>query len=173
MNWLTASALFVGVLIWLSGKAKKPKARQARKPEAPEVSRQERLRDAIGSGDLQKMEEILPELVSPLDRHELLSAVIKKTYALRSQPAMRARLYEFGQVYIGEFDRMAPLLQKSSQGRPVEAPAIKSLAIALEEDRKFDAAIDLCRKALAWGLDDGTKTGYEGRIRRIKKKQFA
>jgi hypothetical protein len=45
------------------------------------------------------------------------------------------------------------------------------MAITLEENRKFDEALDICGKALQWDLDDGTKTGYQGRTDRIRRKQ--
>jgi len=35
----------------------------------------------------------------------------------------------------------------------------------------FDQAIDICLTALAHGIEDGTKTGFEGRIERLMKKQ--
>jgi hypothetical protein len=47
------------------------------------------------------------------------------------------------------------------------------MAIAMEEDQRYQDALEVCRIAVEWDLDDGTKTGYAGRINRIKKKQAA
>ena len=45
------------------------------------------------------------------------------------------------------------------------------LATVLTEDGHYDEAIEVCRKAINFGLDDGTKSGFAGRIERIRKKQ--
>ncbi|MFO7886537.1 MAG: hypothetical protein R6U68_17130, partial [Desulfobacteraceae bacterium] len=54
---------------------------------------------------------------------------------------------------------------------PKIIPVFKMLAIMLEEDGAYDQAVAVCRTALANGLEDGTKTGFEGRIKRLLKKK--
>jgi hypothetical protein len=54
---------------------------------------------------------------------------------------------------------------------PKIIPVFKMLAIMLEEDGAYDQAVAVCRTALDNGLEDGTKTGFEGRIKRILKKK--
>jgi len=49
-------------------------------------------------------------------------------------------------------------------------PMFVQLAMVLTEDGDYDSAVHVCEKALAWGFDDGTKTGFAGRIDRIRKK---
>jgi hypothetical protein len=44
------------------------------------------------------------------------------------------------------------------------------LATALTEDGRHREAINICEAALVFGLSDGTKGGFEGRIKRIRKK---
>lgn len=46
----------------------------------------------------------------------------------------------------------------------------KRLAILYEKQQRYDEAIKISEKALKIGQHDGTKSGYEGRINRLKKK---
>lgn len=48
---------------------------------------------------------------------------------------------------------------------------IKQLAIIYEKAGKYEEALSVCQFAVDNGLDDGTKSGYPGRIERIKKKR--
>jgi hypothetical protein len=171
MNWFTASIIVAGLFYWLGRKSRSVRPKEASGVRQPEISRQERIRKAIDTYDLDEMEKILKEESPPLDRHRLLSALIKKVYALRSQPPMRTKLYEYGRIYLDEFDKMLPQIKADSEEREVEAPVFKWLAIAMEEDGKFDEAVALCRRAMDCELDDGTKTGFPGRLLRIQKKQ--
>ena len=43
-------------------------------------------------------------------------------------------------------------------------------ATILTEDEKYQEAIDVCKKAIEYNLNDGTQSGFEGRIKRIMKK---
>lgn len=49
-------------------------------------------------------------------------------------------------------------------------PSFKRLSILYEKQEKYKEAIDICNKAIELGLKDNTKTGYEGRIKRLEKK---
>ena len=49
-------------------------------------------------------------------------------------------------------------------------PSFKQYAIICEKQGEFQEAIDICRLALSYGLDDGTKGGYEGRIKKLENK---
>lgn len=173
MNWLTVSAIILGVLIWMSRKARLAPSQGHQKSRRTGIARAEQIQNAISCGTLAELEKLLLDVKSPLDRHLLLSALAKKLYDLRDQPSMRAKFYEYGGIYANEFDVMLPTIKEDREAWEVAAPLFKWLAIAMEEDRRFDEALDLCRKALDWGLDDGTKTGYAGRMNRIKKKQAA
>jgi hypothetical protein len=46
------------------------------------------------------------------------------------------------------------------------------MVIVLDEDGRQDTAIAVCELALSLGLQDGTKTGFEGRITRLKKSRM-
>ena len=45
------------------------------------------------------------------------------------------------------------------------------IATIFTEDNRFDDAISICYQAIELGLEDGTQSGFSGRIARIKKKE--
>ncbi|MFU8815520.1 MAG: hypothetical protein ACNA7W_09250 [Pseudomonadales bacterium] len=61
-----------------------------------------------------------------------------------------------------EFPSVAPGLPR--------VPTFQKYATLLTEDGEYGTAIEVCRRAISFGLEDGTKAGYEGRIARIEKK---
>jgi hypothetical protein len=152
--------------------AEKPVAKPAMHEPAAE-----QVQAVIDSGDLIAMERVLGRLKSLLQRHFLLSALVKKVYSRKDEASYRAKLYDYGQTYFLEFDEMAPILKRHkrhkghAEDKPMEVPVLKWLAITMEEDGKYEEALEICELALKWNLDDGTKTGFQGRIGRIQKKQ--
>ena len=52
-------------------------------------------------------------------------------------------------------------------------PTFQHYATLLTERGQFERVIQVCESAIGFGLDDGTKGGYKGRIERIKKKAAA
>ena len=75
---------------------------------------------------------------------------------------------QLAQEYIALFQAVT-----AEQGKTAElkSAGFLHLATLLNDTQAFDAAIVLCRKALEFGLSDGTVTGFEGRISRIEKAQ--
>src|SRR5690625_739555 len=53
---------------------------------------------------------------------------------------------------------------------PPSIPSFKRLAIIYEQQQRFEEAIDICELALRYGLHDDTKSGFEGRIEKLKRK---
>lgn len=53
---------------------------------------------------------------------------------------------------------------------PPQFPSFKRLAIIYENNKNYQEAIEICEKALKLNLRDGTKTGFEGRIKRLERK---
>lgn len=49
-------------------------------------------------------------------------------------------------------------------------PSIIQLGSILEKNEEFQEAIDLYNFALELGLDEGTKEGFQGRVKRLKKR---
>jgi hypothetical protein len=173
MNWLTASVIIIGLLIWYSRKA--PPARKPKPVGSMKAARltEEKIEDLLASDDIDKMAVALDRVSDPLSRHQLLSVMMMRVYPERGDADSRKKLYRFGKIYLDEFDRLAPELQKQAAPDPMAVPAFKCLAIAMEEDRRYQEAVDICKLALKWNLDDGTKTGYAGRLARLQKKEAA
>jgi hypothetical protein len=171
MNWTTATILGLGLLIWYSRRSRHvPKATRAKAAKTPEFT-DEQFDSLIVEKEPKKMAAALKQVSHPLHRHQLLTALIRHYYPKRDQAQARTHLYQYGKVYLAEFKGLAPSLKKEAAPEQAEAPALKCLAIAMEEDHRFDEALDICRTAQQWNIEDGTKTGYAGRMRRIQKKQ--
>jgi len=55
----------------------------------------------------------------------------------------------------------------TDDGFNIRIPAFQRLAIIYEKQGEFQKAIEVCKLALSYGLDDGTKGGFEGRIAKL------
>lgn len=55
---------------------------------------------------------------------------------------------------------------------PPRFPSFQRLAIIYDSQGKYQEAINVCKKAIKHNLKDGTKTGFEGRIKRLEKKLY-
>lgn len=173
MNWLSTTALLVGILIWYSKKAAPKRTARAAPSEKTKSMTDQKIEEVLSSNDLEKMAAALGATVDPLHRHRLLSALVAGLYPKRKDVAVRNRLYAYGKIYLNEFDQMAPAVKADTASEKMDVPVFKCLTIAMEEDQRYREALDICRLALNWGIDDGTKTGYEGRTIRLRKKQAA
>jgi hypothetical protein len=173
MNWLTASIIVIGVFIWYSRKGTPVRKVAPLTPGRAKRLSKEQIGALMESHDVGEMTAALNHVKAPLDRHHLLSAIIHELYPQKDQPAIRGQLYDHGGTYVDEFSRIAPALKAASDTGEIHVPVFKCLVIAMEQDQRYHEALEICRMAVEWGLDDGTKTGYAGRIDRIKKKQAA
>jgi hypothetical protein len=73
------------------------------------------------------------------------------------------------QKHLSELPDIIPPL-KLDLGTLPRISTFQEYATVLAEDGKFEKAIDVCKIALSYGLHDGTKSGFDGRISRIEKK---
>ena len=127
--------------------------------------------EAVEIEDPAQVKSMLKSETDPLSRHLLYEQGVALAYKKRKTDAgMKALVLELAQGYVDEFSKLKKeVLASYGNGIPV----FKQLAICLEEEREFKKAVDVCETALFHGLDDGTKTGYKGRIERLNKKQNA
>jgi Flp pilus assembly protein TadD len=126
--------------------------------------------DAWTSGDLSTMMAQLNQKTTLVDRHFLLMNIVAATYKGRDDPEMRAVCRKIAQMHIDEFPRIKPALKRSLGVLP-RVPTFQQYATVLTEEQRFEEAIAVCEKALKFGLSDGTKGDFEGRIELIKKKR--
>lgn len=142
--------------------AAKPKA--AVKEEYPQVEPNlpEALADAVNALSGEK---------DALTRHRWLSQITEATYKKRKDAQYRAACDYFSTMHINEFDKIKTPLKKSNGGKLPQVMTFQNYANLLLEDERFNDAIEVCQKALKFGLDDKTQTGFTGRIERIKARQ--
>jgi hypothetical protein len=133
-----------------------------------EVEKQER--EQAFPGELERMIEGLSGIATPVERHFQYQNIVNETYIRRKDPEMRKICKQIGVKHLNDFKNLTPSLEKEFNGLP-RITTFQHLAMVLTEDGDYDNTIKVCKMALAYGLDDGTKTGYEGRIDRIEKKK--
>jgi hypothetical protein len=133
------------------------------------TSDEERVEEALASGDLSVMETVLQETDDSIQRNLLLNRLVAGHYRLRSEPEHREAFYRVAHAQIDEASAILNAFDVTGRPRPDRIEAFKSIAIALDEDERYDEAVAICEKALSLGLEDGTKTGFKGRIARLKK----
>lgn len=126
--------------------------------------------DAWTSGDLDKMLAVVDVKTNPVDRGALLVNIVQETYKLRSNPEMRATCKRMSELHLAEFPDLAGPLKEETGSIP-RVSTFQHYATVLTEDGEFAKAIDVCNQAIEYGLKDGTKSGFEGRISRIEKKR--
>lgn len=126
------------------------------------------------SGDLKKMLKVAGARTNPVDRHFLLQNIVKETYKRRKNDArMRDLCEQMAFKHLEEFPGLVDPLVQNIGGRDRRLPRVTTfqhLATVLMEKGEYRRAIEVCEMALSYGLDDGTKGGFTGRIERLKKK---
>lgn len=126
---------------------------------------------AWASADLARMERALLGKTHPVNRHFLFLGVCEQTYRRRGEPAMRASFLHYARAHVAEFRTLVPALKREFDGILPRVPTFQKLATALAADGEFEEALEVCRLALALGLDDNTEGGFEGRMARIEKQR--
>lgn len=118
-----------------------------------------------------------------LDRHFTLLLQVQEACKLRKTSSEKRTLCEkLAWQHLEEFPQIRPILiewgkdyasvkhEKESFYLP-HVPTFEYLATILTEKGEYDKAIEVCELALAYGLQDQTKAGYKGRIKRIMRKK--
>ncbi|MEI6860045.1 MAG: hypothetical protein V5788_09745 [Shewanella sp.] len=95
-------------------------------------------------------------------KHTGLLDAISECYKQRKQTQYR----EYGVALLPYYLSLFAVLEPSSSHKGL---GFMHLSTLLNDCGEFDSAIDVCRKAIEYGLNDGTVTGFEGRITRIEK----
>jgi hypothetical protein len=129
---------------------------------------------AYEAGDLVKLLRYTHRPARPLDRHYLLLFIVRLTYKHRTDPEMRALCRRYSEMHLDEFPMMAAHLRGTVGGFMPAVPTFRNYATVLTEDGEYEKAIEVCRLAIKYKIDevisDGTQSGYAGRIARITKK---
>lgn len=112
-------------------------------------------------GDLSALLQLIGSETVPLERDILYISSINMTY--RDQEEVCLAL---GRQYIEEFRRQP---NPFGPGRLPDNLVVKRICRLLEFESP-EEAIQVCEFAIELGLTDGTKGGFEGRIKRLRKK---
>jgi hypothetical protein len=112
---------------------------------------------------------------NPLDRHFLMLNIEGLAYRDRkADPKKRELFRSIAETHLAEFPVLARALRKDLkdvlEGGLPSVPTFQKYATVLTEDGEYRKAIEVCQQAISYGLDDGTKAGWEGRIERIRRK---
>jgi hypothetical protein len=122
------------------------------------------------SGDVHRMVRALAVRTNPIDRHFLLMGIVAATYKKRNDPVARRTCVEVGRMHVAEFPAIAPVLRADMGGLLPRVATFAHLAAVLAEDGALAEAIAVCEAAIFYGLHDGTKADYAGRIVRMRKR---
>ena len=122
------------------------------------------------SGDLHRMIGALSCRTHPVDRHFLLMGIVDQAYKLRSNPDMATLCRRTAKMHLDEFPAIAPILAKEMGGKLPRVSTFQQYATLLADEDDTERAIDVCNAAIAFGLDDGTKAGFSGRIERLQQR---
>jgi curved DNA-binding protein CbpA len=172
MNWLTIGILGFAFVLGLSRYYRRA-TDQAIKPAARrrQVAPDEKAKAVWKSDDMDEMLKAAKVDLGPADRNQLLTSIVEKAYKERKDPKMRKIFHRFARIHVEELPRLAPALKEQHGGELPPIPTFKDLAIALEEEKRYDEAVSVCEQAVGFNMEDGTKTGFAGRIERLRKKK--
>lgn len=122
------------------------------------------------SGNLEDMIKAANTGTNPIDRHFLLQSIVSESYKLRKDERFRRICIEFSEKHLAEFSQIVPVLKEEMGGILPRISTFQDYATVLTENGEFEKAVSVCNIALSYGLQDGTKSGYFGRIKRINEK---
>ncbi|MEH6734315.1 MAG: hypothetical protein V7690_06690 [Shewanella sp.] len=122
------------------------------------------------SNNLPQMLNAVSLKTNLIDRHFLLQSIIIDTYPERANHQYRDMCIKYSQMHIKEFNEIISALGKQMDGELPRVVTFQHYATILTENADFDRAIEVCKAAIKYNLNDGTKSGYAGRIARIEKK---
>lgn len=122
------------------------------------------------SNDLEKMLKATEIETTLGNRHFLLQAIVGETYRLRKEEKYKNLCLKFSEKHLEEFQLFTQSLKDEFDGSIPRITTFQQYSTLLTELEEYEKAIKTCEMAISFGLDDGTKGGYQGRIDRIKKK---
>jgi hypothetical protein len=184
MKWIILIAIIAGV-IWIAKRSKstsaKPRLPQNTRDQNKSVSKTYVTREgqameaddafhAWTSGNLDEMVRALKTKTNLIDRHFLLMSIVDQAYKNRSDPDSADLLRKVAEMHVSEFPQIKPALKKEMDGILPRVTTFQKYATFLTDNKEYEKALQICEQAISEGLHDGTKSGFEGRIKRIKRK---
>ncbi len=142
-------------------------ARRAAEAARPEASAGGRAMPAQAESELGELIDNLERTDDPARRHAQLSRIVELTFRHRSAEDQRALFYRYAWRQVDAAPELLPVV--GGQARS-SFPAFQYLARVLIEDGQYPQALEVCQRALDLGLDDGTASGFRGRMARIRQR---
>lgn len=128
---------------------------------------------ATQSNDLETMLKASELETTLSNRHFLLQAIVSETYSLRKEEKYKNLCLKFSETHLEEFHLLTQKLKDDFDGSIPRVTTFQYYSTLLTELGEYEKAIKTCEMAVSYGLDDGTKAGFQGRIARIKKKMIS
>lgn len=125
------------------------------------------------SNDLEKMLKATELETTLSNRHFLLQSIVSETYRLRKEEKYKNLCLKFSEKHLEEFHSLTKSLKEDFDDSIPKITTFQYYSTLLTELEEYERAIKTCEMAISYGLDDGTIGGYNGRIKRIKKKMSA
>ncbi|GEM_PF-1483923 len=175
MGWFILLIFIIFVIIIVTKFSKKPK-KDEKETWIIRDKQPQKAGDAYKAwitGEIPKMLKALDKPAHPVDRHFLLMGIVEQTYKLRnSDPKKRDLCERIAWQHVEKFPQIKkPLMEDLEMEVPPRVPTFQHLSTLLTEKGEYDKAVEICNKAMELGLNDGTKGGFEERIKRIRNKQ--
>lgn len=124
------------------------------------------------SRNLEKMLKAVKTDTNPVDRHFLLQTIVDETYKRREEEKYRDLCIAYSEKHLKEFsETIVSALKEEFNGDLPRVLTFQYYSTLLTELGDFERAINVCETAISFGLHDGTKSGFQGRIDRIIKKK--
>jgi hypothetical protein len=149
----------------------KPEYKAWRAKLKKEAAAEKEAREKEFPNELKRMINDLSKISEPVKKHFQFQNIVDQTYHRRKNPEIRKVCKDIGLKHISAFDDIAPHLKKEFSGTLPQIITFKHLPTILSEDGDHDQAIGICKKAISYKLKDGTKGGFQARIKRIEKKR--
>jgi len=122
------------------------------------------------SGNLEDMLKAARTNTHPVDRHFLLQSIVSESYKRRKEDRYRQLCIEYAEKHLQEFPSLFEFIKEGLDGFVPRVPTFQHYATVLTEAGEYEKAIEVCKKAILFGLSDNTQSGFRGRIQRIKKR---
>jgi len=174
MNWLGVAVVTIGIFVWVGRRGRwisKPRKEAPPAEEQAPPPEVERVEEAIRSGDIQKMLDSETLEMTNFQRHQLLAKICETAYRKRQEPDIRDILRKYAGIYLDAFPALEPEVRREMGDSFSKIYAFRDIARFYDEEGEFDHAIAVCETARQYQIEDGTKTGFAGRIERIQKKR--
>jgi hypothetical protein len=99
-----------------------------------------------------------------LERHTLFNNLCENAYSGRLYPSCREVLVAAAQAHITEYPFLLELSDENDYDKLINANSFKRYCMHLSEIGDIQGAIEVCQKALDLHIEDGTTSGYAGRM---------